>query len=391
MKPRPFDYVRPDTVDEALAVLAEHGDDARVLAGGQSLMAMLNLRLVEPTVADRYHAHCGARRDPRARRQDRGRRRGHAEQAAGLARACRRSFRCSPPRCRSSAISRPATRARCAARSRMPIRARKFRCRSRCWEARWCCARARARACCRRAISSGHAGAPRATPDELITAVRFPVATASAAWRSARWRAGTAISPSSRSPPSVEGARQRPAWRRRHGRHARRCAASSRRRRRHPRRRSSARLGARRLRGHPRLGRACGAICCAGIGPVVIAEAHPMRRVNRDQRARISLTLNGRKVVGRGRAAHAAQRFPPPRARRDRHPCRLRARHLRLLHGADRRRGGALVPHAGGAGRGQRGDARWSRWPVPTASSTRCNRRSRTIMRCNAGSARPAS
>jgi 2-furoyl-CoA dehydrogenase FAD binding subunit len=46
MKPRPFDYVRPDTVDEAVAVLAEHGEAARVLAGGQSLIAMLNLRLV---------------------------------------------------------------------------------------------------------------------------------------------------------------------------------------------------------------------------------------------------------------------------------------------------------------------------------------------------------
>ena len=48
MKPRPFDYVRPDSVDEAVALLAEHGDEARVLAGGQSLMAMLNLRLAEP-------------------------------------------------------------------------------------------------------------------------------------------------------------------------------------------------------------------------------------------------------------------------------------------------------------------------------------------------------
>ena len=48
MKPRPFDYVRPDNVDEAVALLSEHGDAARVLAGGQSLMAMLNLRLAEP-------------------------------------------------------------------------------------------------------------------------------------------------------------------------------------------------------------------------------------------------------------------------------------------------------------------------------------------------------
>jgi len=50
MKPRRFDYARPDNVEEALALLAEHGEDAKVLAGGQSLMAMLNLRLLEPAL-----------------------------------------------------------------------------------------------------------------------------------------------------------------------------------------------------------------------------------------------------------------------------------------------------------------------------------------------------
>jgi 2-furoyl-CoA dehydrogenase FAD binding subunit len=50
MKPRRFDYVRPDSADEAVAALAEYGDAASVLAGGQSLMAMLNLRLAEPAV-----------------------------------------------------------------------------------------------------------------------------------------------------------------------------------------------------------------------------------------------------------------------------------------------------------------------------------------------------
>jgi 2-furoyl-CoA dehydrogenase FAD binding subunit len=50
VKPRPFDYARPDTVDEAIALLAEHGDDARILAGGQTLLAMLNLRVVEPAI-----------------------------------------------------------------------------------------------------------------------------------------------------------------------------------------------------------------------------------------------------------------------------------------------------------------------------------------------------
>ena len=50
MKPPRFDYVRAASVGEAIEVLAEHGDDARVLAGGQSLVAMLNMRLVAPAV-----------------------------------------------------------------------------------------------------------------------------------------------------------------------------------------------------------------------------------------------------------------------------------------------------------------------------------------------------
>jgi 2-furoyl-CoA dehydrogenase FAD binding subunit len=50
MKPHPFDYVRADSVDEATELLAQYGDDARVLAGGQSLLAMLNLRLLEPAM-----------------------------------------------------------------------------------------------------------------------------------------------------------------------------------------------------------------------------------------------------------------------------------------------------------------------------------------------------
>ncbi|CAO3441100.1 FAD binding domain-containing protein [Azospirillum endophyticum] len=48
MKPASFDYLRPATVAEALAALATGGDDARVIAGGQSLMPMLNMRLVQP-------------------------------------------------------------------------------------------------------------------------------------------------------------------------------------------------------------------------------------------------------------------------------------------------------------------------------------------------------
>lgn len=50
MKPAPFRYERPETVEEAAALLAEHGDEAKVLAGGQSLVPALNLRLVRPSV-----------------------------------------------------------------------------------------------------------------------------------------------------------------------------------------------------------------------------------------------------------------------------------------------------------------------------------------------------
>ena len=48
MKPPPFEYDDPASVDEALALLAEHGDEAKVLAGGQSLVPLLNFRLARP-------------------------------------------------------------------------------------------------------------------------------------------------------------------------------------------------------------------------------------------------------------------------------------------------------------------------------------------------------
>ena len=50
MKPAPFEYYAPRSVPEALSLLAEHGYDAKVLAGGQSLVPMMNFRLVQPAV-----------------------------------------------------------------------------------------------------------------------------------------------------------------------------------------------------------------------------------------------------------------------------------------------------------------------------------------------------
>ena len=46
MKPQNFDFYRPNTLEQTIALLSELGDDGRVIAGGQSLMAMLNLRMI---------------------------------------------------------------------------------------------------------------------------------------------------------------------------------------------------------------------------------------------------------------------------------------------------------------------------------------------------------
>jgi carbon-monoxide dehydrogenase medium subunit len=50
MIPAQFDYVAPTTVEEALAALSEHGDDAKIMAGGQSLLPVLRMRLNAPEV-----------------------------------------------------------------------------------------------------------------------------------------------------------------------------------------------------------------------------------------------------------------------------------------------------------------------------------------------------
>jgi carbon-monoxide dehydrogenase medium subunit len=49
LKPAPFTHHAPETVDEAVSLLAELGPDAKVLAGGQSLVPLMNLRLARPT------------------------------------------------------------------------------------------------------------------------------------------------------------------------------------------------------------------------------------------------------------------------------------------------------------------------------------------------------
>ncbi len=74
MKPAAFEYVAPTALAETLELLSEHGDEAKILAGGQSLGPLLNLRLASPSVlvdvnrvpgldrleADDGHLHVGA-------------------------------------------------------------------------------------------------------------------------------------------------------------------------------------------------------------------------------------------------------------------------------------------------------------------------------------------
>jgi CO/xanthine dehydrogenase FAD-binding subunit len=50
MKPPPFEYYAPDSIEKALSLLAEHGYDAKPLAGGQSLIPTMNFRLARPEV-----------------------------------------------------------------------------------------------------------------------------------------------------------------------------------------------------------------------------------------------------------------------------------------------------------------------------------------------------
>ena len=49
MKPAPFDYHDPATLDEAVSLLGRLDDDVKILAGGQSLIPLLNMRLARPT------------------------------------------------------------------------------------------------------------------------------------------------------------------------------------------------------------------------------------------------------------------------------------------------------------------------------------------------------
>ena len=49
MIPAPFDFIQVDSVDEAIAAISEHGDEAKLIAGGHSLLPLMKFRLATPT------------------------------------------------------------------------------------------------------------------------------------------------------------------------------------------------------------------------------------------------------------------------------------------------------------------------------------------------------
>ena len=296
MKPRPFDYARPDTVDEAVAILAEHGDDARVLAGGQTLMAMLNLRLLAPTVLvdiaripelDVIREVDGKIEVGAAVTQNRLLAWPALSEklpllAAALPFVGHFQTRNKGTVCGSVAHADPASEiplSLAVLGGEVVLRSQKGT----------------------RVLAAGEFQQGMLTtardPDELITAVRFPVANGArgVAFREVARRHGdfaiVAIAAVAESANSIRlgvgGMTGAPG----------RASHRYRRRRRGQRRGRAARLGARRLRRYP----CVGAHAARSVAPGRSGGhrgGDPMRRVGKDQRARIALTLNGRKLAG---------------------------------------------------------------------------------------------
>ena len=175
MKAAPFEYVRAGSIDEACEVLQREGDAVKVIAGGQSLMPMMAMRLVRPgwlldineIAALKFIAigqGCRAHRRLHAAIGGRARRR-------RLPRACLCCDRRSP----GWAMSRPATAAPSAEASRTPTPAPNCRSWPRCWAPGWYCA---ARPAARTVQADAFFSGPMMTatdPNECLEEVHWPV------------------------------------------------------------------------------------------------------------------------------------------------------------------------------------------------------------------------
>ena len=174
MKPAPFAYAKARSLEDAVRLLGEHATDARLLAGGQSLIATLNMRLSQPSLLIDINGIRRPRRHRAERRRCRDRRAGpprrRRERSDVIARHAPLIARAMPH------IGHPAIRNRgthrrlhrlCRSGGRiagLPARARR-RSRDR---------RARAAQRTRQGatISSRACSRPRSAPDEMLTAIR---------------------------------------------------------------------------------------------------------------------------------------------------------------------------------------------------------------------------
>src|SRR5205809_803406 len=123
MKAPHFAYARPASVAEALALLAEYKDEARVLAGGQSLVPMMNFRVAAPKVLvdiNRIAGLSGIKVAKNHLRIGALVRHAELERSADIAGTCRSSLK----RCRTSRTRRSATAAPSAGAARSAIRPR---------------------------------------------------------------------------------------------------------------------------------------------------------------------------------------------------------------------------------------------------------------------------
>ena len=127
MIPREFEYHAPKSIPDALGLLTQFGDEAKLLAGGHSLLPMMKLRFAQPghlidlgKIAELQGHPRGGRHDPH-RRDDHRERADLVEAAAGQVPAAGRG------RAARSPIRRCATRARSAATSRTATRATTIR------------------------------------------------------------------------------------------------------------------------------------------------------------------------------------------------------------------------------------------------------------------------
>ena len=383
MKPAPFDYVRAETLAEAHAALAAEGSDAAVIAGGQSLVPLLSMRMARPKRGGRHHARRGPVRHRGRRQCDPRRRRGAPGRIAGVAANSPRASRCWRRRCPGSGTGRRARAARSAARSRIadPSAELPLCLLALGGEVVLSSARGRRSVAAENFFTGLMSTARR--DDEMIEAVSFPSARAGDRLRVRRIRA--------------------PAWRLRHRRLRGggdedqlrlavggvadrprvicRCSTTPTRRR------------ARRFR----VGTSTRATTCTrpreyrrdARAPARPADDRGGAHAAPERRARhtVRLTLNGR--------THEAE-AEPRMLLTDflRHELGLTGTHVGCEHGvcgactvADRRRAGARLPDARGAGR--RRDVRTVEGLAPTPAGSRCcRRRSAAITRCNAASAR---